>query len=124
MRIRTFIYPAFLAGVASVLPLIASAQAGATTFDRILQNIRTTATFIIGLLFVIATLVFLWGLVRFIASAGDEAKRKTSKGLMTWGILGLAVMAAAWGITQVLIDYFMVPTAGPLFRKYPTPLLP
>lgn len=120
MRIRTFIYPAFLAGVASVLPLIASAQ---TTLDRILTNIRTTATFIIGLLFIIATLVFLWGLVQFIASAGDEAKRKTSKGLMTWGILGLAVMAAAWGITQVLVDYFLVPAEGPFFRRYPTPRL-
>lgn len=123
MRIRTLIYPAFLAGVASVLPLVASAQAGSTLIDRILANIRVTATFIIGLLFIIATLVFLWGLVQFIASAGDEAKRKTSKGLMTWGILGLAVMAAAWGITQVLIDYFLVPGEGPFFRKYPTPLL-
>jgi len=122
MRIRTFIYPAFLAGVASVLPLVTSAQGG-STIDNLLTRVRTTATFIIGLLFIVATLVFLWGIVQFIASAGDEAKRKTSKGLMTWGILGLAVMAAAWGITQVLVDYFLVPAEGPFFRRYPTPRL-
>ncbi|KKU70379.1 MAG: hypothetical protein UX94_C0007G0008 [Parcubacteria group bacterium GW2011_GWA2_47_21] len=120
MRTRTFIYPAFLAGVASVLPFVAFAQ---STIDSLLTRVRTTATFIIGLLFIVATLVFLWGIVQFIASAGDEAKRKTSKGLMTWGIIGLAVMAAAWGITQVLVDYFLVPAEGPFFRRYPTPRL-
>ena len=26
---------------------------------------------------------------------------------MTWGIIGLAVMAAAWGITTILIAYFL-----------------
>lgn len=110
-------YPVILATAASIIPFVAQAQ---TRIDILLIRIRTTANFIIGLLFIVATLVFLWGVVKFIASAGDEAKRKSSKGLMTWGILGLAVMAAAWGITQVLVEYFGIPTLGPTFRPYPT----
>lgn len=110
-------YPAILAATATIIPFVAGAQ---TTIDIILIRLRTTANFVIGLLFIVATLVFLWGIVKFIASAGDEAKRKSAKGLMTWGILGLAVMAAAWGITQVLVEYFGVPTLGPTFRRYPT----
>ena len=96
-------YPTLLLGYAA-LPLIA----GAATVDDILRSISTTLQTIIGMLFVIATLIFLWGVVQFIAKSGDEAGREKAKGIMTWGIIGLAVMAAAWGVVQVLINYFGV----------------
>lgn len=118
MKLHALRYPALLAVAASILPIVAQAQ---TTVNTLITRIQVTANSLIGLLFIIATLVFLWGIVKFIASAGDEAKRKSAKGLMTWGILGLAVMAAAWGITQVLIEYFNVPAKGPVFVPYPVP---
>ena len=104
MKLRALTYPSFLAFAAVVVPIIAYAQ---TQIDSLIARISTTANYVISLLFVIATLVFLWGIVKFIASAGDEAGKKQGKALMTWGILGLAVMAAAWGIVNVLIQYVL-----------------
>jgi len=91
-----------------LLPLVAAAQ----SIPVILQNISNTLQTIIGLLFVIATVIFLWGVIQFIAKSGDEAARNKAKAIMTWGIIGLAVMAAVWGIVQILINYFQVGGVG------------
>lgn len=102
--------------IASALfPLVAAAQV-----NVIITTVSTTANLIIGVLFIFATLVFLWGLVKFIAKADDPAERAKARGLMMWGIVGLAVMAAAWGITQLLITYFGIGTSPPTFVKPPT----
>ena len=99
------IYPA----VFFLLPTIAVAQT--TTIPSAIEKVKFVFELVIGLLFVLATVVFLWGVVRFIASAADPAGREKSKGIMLWGIIGLAVMAAAWGAANLLISYF-----GPLER--------
>ncbi|MBI2122354.1 MAG: hypothetical protein HYT98_04500 [Candidatus Sungbacteria bacterium] len=95
--IRSFIF----AAISLFLPLAAYAQ----NVDAIIGSIRTTANLIIALLFILATLVFLFGLVKFIASADDPAARSKSHGLMLWGIVGMAVMAAAWGLAYLLVTY-------------------
>lgn len=97
-------YPTIL-GALSLLPMIAVAQDPGQLNSRI-EAIRNTLNLVIGILFVLATLVFLWGVIQFIAKAGDEATRNKAKGIMTWGIIGLAVMAAAWGVVNILITYF------------------
>lgn len=110
-------YPALAIGY-SFLPQVAGAQ----NISAILTNIKGTMNTIIAILFILATLVFLWGMVTFIAGSGDPAKRDKAKGIMMWGIIGLAVMAAAWGITNILISYFQIPAGGPGFVPPPTNL--
>ena len=63
---------------------------------------------IIYLLFALAFIIFVWGIIQFIANAGNDEGRKKAKGIMTWGIVGLAVMAAAFGIVTALSRYFGV----------------
>jgi len=105
---------------ASLLPLFASAQNPAPrAIDDIVRTVLGTLNLIISVLFVIATIVFLWGMIMYIANANDEQKREKAKGIMTWGIIGLAIMAVAWGITRILVDYFGIPTAAPIFRNPP-----
>mgnify|MGYP001616051188 CR=1 FL=1 len=99
-------YPTFILGY-SLLPLMASAQ-----INRALDKVGGTLNNIVGLLFIVATIVFLWGVIQFIAKAGDEAGRAKAKGIMTWGIVGLAVMVAAWGIVSLLVQYFTIPGEG------------
>ena len=110
-----------LSVIVSVLfPLAAAAQPVPANVNSIILTVGNTANLVIGVLFIFATLVFLWGLVRFIAKADDPGERAKSRGLMMWGIIGLAVMAAAWGITQLLIPYVGPGTAPPTFVKPPT----
>ena len=91
--------------VLSFLPLTASA---ATTVVQLIEDFRFLINLIIGLLFGIALLVFVWGVVRFIASAGDEKARTEGKNFMTWGIIGLVIMASVWGLTGAIISYFKI----------------
>ncbi|MEO6536290.1 MAG: hypothetical protein ABIT47_01225 [Candidatus Paceibacterota bacterium] len=59
---------------------------------------------IIGLLFALAFIVFLIGMVRFFLLQDGEEGREKGKKLAVWGIIGLAVMFATWGIVHVLLN--------------------
>ncbi len=109
------LYPTFIVA-SSLLPLAAGAQ-----IDTIIKDLGSTLQNIVGLLFILATIIFLWGVIQFITKAGDEVARNKAKGIMTWGIVGLAIMAAAWGVVTILVQYFKVgggtiPTSIPTTR--------
>ena len=53
-----------------------------------------------------ALVFFLFGVVRFIASAGDDQSREQGKQLMVWGTISLFVMTAVWGLVTILHDSF------------------
>jgi ABC-type thiamin/hydroxymethylpyrimidine transport system permease subunit len=58
---------------------------------------------IIALLFGVAVLVFVWGLVQFIwAVQGEGEGRDNGKRHMIYGILGIFIMAAAYTIFRVI----------------------
>ncbi len=61
---------------------------------------------IIPLIFTLAFLYFLWGMVMFIKGADDVKKREESKKFIYWGIIGLTVMIAVWGIVQIVTSTF------------------
>ena len=53
-----------------------------------------------GLLGGFALIVFLWGLVNFIAKSGDTKTHKEGRDLMVWGIIALFVMVSVFGILR------------------------
>ena len=62
---------------------------------------------LIGLLFVLATVVFMWGVIVYvIGGRGSDEDVSRGKKIMFYGIIGMAVMASAWGIVQLLCDFF------------------
>jgi heme/copper-type cytochrome/quinol oxidase subunit 2 len=61
---------------------------------------------IIPFLGAVAFLVFVWGVARFIKSAGSEKEIKDSKNLIIWGIIGLFVLITIWGIITFLRGEF------------------
>ena len=90
------------------LPLIAAAA----DVEGVLSRIKNILYAVIALLFVLVTLYFIWGIVQYISAGGDEEKMKQGKQHMIWGVIGMAVMAAAWGLVKVLIDTFGVGGSG------------
>ena len=103
------IYRFTIIGLTFFTPLAVLAAAGIQGIFEQGGILETTLRTIVGILFLIATIVFLWGVIQFIAKSGDEAGRAKAKGIMTWGIVGLAVPAAAWGVASLLQSYFTVP---------------
>ena len=71
------------------------------------QMIRTTNG-IVWLLVTLATVIFFWGLVKYITASESPEEQKKSRGLMLWGFIGLTVVLGFWGIIHILAVYFGV----------------
>lgn len=65
---------------------------------------------IIPLLFTLATLFFIWGVVQYMLADADERKRETGKQYMVWGIVALTVMLSVWGLVNLLGNTFGLDT--------------
>ena len=59
---------------------------------------------IIMLLFGVALIVFLYGLVEFLMSGDVSGKNKEGKDAMLWGIIGMAIMISVYGIEELIIN--------------------
>lgn len=82
----------------SLLPLPVFAETIGSLIEKIKTNILQP---FIELLFVIATVVFFWGIITYVVgSYGDETKLKQGKQAMIWGIVGLVIMTSAWAIVK------------------------
>lgn len=56
------------------------------------------------LLAVVAVVIFLWGLLQFMANAHSEEARETGKKHMINGIIGLFIMVSVYGIMRLIVD--------------------
>ena len=62
---------------------------------------------LIIMMFAIATLIFGWGVVQYIlggAQSGDKTSK--AKTIMIYGIIGMFIMASAWGIVSLFCNFF------------------
>lgn len=57
---------------------------------------------LIALLFCVAIVVFIYGVLQIVIRGGDEEARTKGKNTMTYGVIGLFIMVAAWGIIYVI----------------------
>ena len=100
---KTLPYAAALA-----TPLFAFAQQA----FKIVDNVRNLLNQIIPVLLIIGTIVFLWGVIMFLTAGAEEEKRANARSLMIYGLVGLFIMVAIWGIVNVLVGFFGVGGTG------------
>lgn len=98
------------------MPLAASAVSATDIINTTTNAFRTT---IVGITFIFATMVFLWGVIVFITKADNPEERKRGKRLMMWGVVGLAVIATTWGIVAILVNFFKIGGVGVPAPKFP-----
>ena len=55
------------------------------------------------LLVLVAFVVFVWGVIKYVMAQGDENKLKEGKQVMVYGIIGLTVIVALWGILALIV---------------------
>jgi ribose/xylose/arabinose/galactoside ABC-type transport system permease subunit len=72
---------------------------------------------LIPFLSTLAFLVFVYGVARFIRSAGNEKEIKDSKNLLIWGVIGLFVLVTIWGIIAFLQSEFGVGNGAPFIPQ-------
>ena len=59
---------------------------------------------IITLLGLAAFVIFVYGIVEFVAGAGNEEKRSIGQKHMLWGFIGLTIMFGAKAIIAIMAD--------------------
>ncbi len=81
-------------------------QTQGQTFAGLVNNlVAFIDASVVPLLFLIAFIVFLIGVVRYFFSESDE-KRTQGRQFVVWGGLGLVVMFCLWGIVNLFLRAF------------------
>ena len=97
-----------LAKIAFSVAASAPVFAYAANVQSILGQVSQILNSIIPILMILATVVFLWGVITYITAGGDEEKAKAGRGYIIWGLIGLFAMVAVWGLVLALVSTFQV----------------
>ncbi len=60
----------------------------------------------IEIAFIVAFVIFIWGVSEYIRGANNEQKRKDGRQHMLWGIVGFVIMFGVYGIITLLTRTF------------------
>jgi len=67
---------------------------------------------LVKLVFAIAFIIFVWGIVQFIASQTADAARDEGKRKIFWGLFGMFIMISAYGLIRLILNTFGIPNTG------------
>lgn len=70
-------------------------------FCRLMQLLN----YVIPVLIALGVVYFVWGVVQYFIGGGDEAKTE-GRNKIIFGIIGLAVIIAMWGLVYLLVNTF------------------
>ncbi|MFA6386347.1 MAG: pilin [Candidatus Paceibacterota bacterium] len=90
-------------GLVSGSPLLA--LAAGTTISNILDTLVNYLGYIVPALITIAVIYFIWGVITFMTSSDEEAKKMGRTKIIN-GLIGLFVIVAFWGIIGVVKNSF------------------
>ncbi len=68
---------------------------------------------LVPLVFAVALLVFVYGVVKYVIAAHDSNDREEGRMFMIYGIVALFVMVSVWGLVAVLANTFNVGSSFP-----------
>jgi len=84
---------------------IAYASSSSSSLDGFIGNVnRMIINPLIGLLFALAIMYFLYGVFEFLSNQANEEKKTTGKSHMVWGIIGITIMMGVWTILGIITN--------------------
>ena len=84
-----------------ILGITPIAEANITTLMGSINRVIINP--LIVLLFALAIVYFIYGLLQYLLSPDNEELRSTSKQHMIWGIIGMFIMIAVFGIMNLVL---------------------
>jgi len=82
--------------------IIPIAEASITTLMNSINRVLINPLII--LLFALATVYFIFGVVKYLLNPDSEEIRKSSKTHMLWGIIGMFIMFSVFGIMTLILN--------------------
>ncbi len=114
MKKKLMVLSGFVMGLAPVIalaqttggtpPRCVSGQ-GVTTIQTFLCKIADILSAIIPILIILGVIYFIWGVITYVIASDEEAK-KAGRDRIVFGIIGLAVIIAVWGLVKILTNTF------------------
>jgi len=82
--------------------------------DTFIGNVnRLIINPLILLLFALAVVYFLYGVLEFIMNQENEDKKTSGKSHMLWGVIGITIMMGVWAILGVILNTFNITDINP-----------
>ncbi|MFP4022844.1 MAG: pilin [Candidatus Paceibacterota bacterium] len=72
--------------------------------EGFMETILNLLDLLVLIIMALALVFFLWGVAKFILNAGDPEEQSKGKQIMFWGLIGLFVMTAVWGLVVFIQD--------------------
>lgn len=76
-----------------------------TDIPSLLCKISQLLNSVIPVLIALGVVYFVWGVITYVIASDEEAK-KTGRNRIIYGIIGLAVIVAMWGLVGILTNTF------------------
>lgn len=77
-------------------------NAGFTSLTGIINWVTCTLiNAVVPMLFALAIVGFIWGIIKYFLNPDNEEKKKQGKTFMLWGLIALFVMTSMWGIVKI-----------------------
>ena len=92
-----------------LLPFIVLAQ----TIESVVDAAQSVLNLVIPFLMTLAVAVFVWGVIMYISAGGDAEKEKIARGRIIYGLIGLFVLVAFWGLVAIVIKTFVFEETTP-----------
>ena len=89
------------------LAVVIGLAVGYAAFQTILNTIGTLLGYLIPILTITVTVVFIWGVISYILSARSGERKKEVRNLIIWGLIGLFVVIAMWWLAVTSAFYFV-----------------
>jgi len=119
MKKKLIVLSGFVLGLAPVV-VLAQATTGvlgvnctteaAGSIGFMLCKLNQLLTTVVPVLIALGVVYFVWGIITYVISSDEEAK-KAGRDRIIFGIIGLAVIIAVWGLVRILTNTFGVSTA-------------
>ena|ERR1700733_6243855 len=95
----------FLVAIQPAFACTAASGSGVTDLCSLITFLISLINMIIPLLFGLALLAFIWGIIRYIFAA-EPNKLNEARNYMVFGIIGMAVMLSVWSLAFLVKDSF------------------
>ena len=92
-------------GTTSSCGALSSLGGQVTTIQSFLCRIGGILNSVLPVLVALGVVYFVWGVVTYVIASDEEAKKK-GRDRIIYGIIGLAVIVAVWGLVRILTRTF------------------
>ena len=114
MKNKLIVLSGIVLGMSPVVALATATSGSATTCNAtgndgtlltVICKVGEIINSIVPVLIALGVVYFVWGIVSFVI-AGDEEAKKAGRDKIIYGIIGLAVIVAMWGLVKILTNTF------------------